>query len=90
MTLNSSDAPLLDVCPEPTKCASYHPLLKHSRLRGSTVLKEQILARFSRKASGFLTTKDEANLVDLGLVAANSRFASATCSDFLIRSCQDE
>ena len=83
--LEGEGTPLLETCPEPTRCASYHPLLKASRMRGSTVLREKVLNRFSKKASGFLTTKDEANLQELGLISSNSRFATATAGEFLLR-----
>ncbi|CAE7564402.1 unnamed protein product [Symbiodinium sp. CCMP2592] len=78
-------SPLLDVCPEPSRCASFHPLSKSSRMKGSTVLRENLLNRFSKKSSGFVTTKEELNLQQLGLISSNSRFAKATADEFLLR-----
>ena len=83
--MERSDGPVLHECPEPQRCASYHPLLKHSRRRGSTVLKQTIFARFAKRTSGFLSTKDDANLKDLGLVGSNNRLASTAGSEYLIR-----
>ena len=83
--LESGRTPLLTECPEPSRCSSYHPLLKYSRLRGSTVLKEKLVNRFSKKSSGFLSTKDDLTLADLGLFSENYRLSSQTTSEFLIR-----
>ena len=85
MHVESSDSPLLHDCPEPNKCATYHPLLKYSRLRGSTVLKERLVSRFSKKSSGFVSTKDDVTLEELGLFSGNYRVSSQTASEFLIR-----
>ena len=83
--LSSPDSPLLSECPEPTKCTSYHPLLKASRMKGSTVLKERLLERFGRKSTGFMSKKEEPTLEELGILTPSSKFATRLAGDFLIR-----
>ena len=86
MRLENNAVDLLEeTCPEARRGACYHPLLKSSRMRGSTVLREALLNRFAKKASGFLTTKDEPTVGEMGLAGKNSKVASATVGEFLMR-----
>ena len=85
MNMEKEDGPLLRTCPEPSKCASYHPIFKHSRQRGSTVLKQSVFQRFTRRSSGFLSTKEESSLMDLGVLPSGSKLATATAGEFMIR-----
>ena len=83
--LESPRNELLEECPDVSRCSTYHPLLKHSRLRGSTVLKEQVVKRFGKKASGFMKVDAEPTLDDLKVFSGSYRFAGKTSSQFLMR-----
>lgn len=85
LRLENTEDLLEETCPEARRGACYHPLLKSSRMRGSTVLREALLNRFSKKASGFLTTKEEPTVGEMGLSGKNSKVASATVGEFLMR-----
>ena len=85
LLLSGDLTPLLENCPDATRCSSYHPMSKAARKKGSPVLKLQLLKRFACKAGGYVTTKNEMNLVDLGLVSTNSRLAGRLASEFVMR-----
>ena len=83
--LTCESGPLLTTCPEPSRCSSYHPLSKSSRMKGSNVLKTRLLERFGAKSGGYVSTKDELTLMDLGMVAETSRTGSRIAGEFMMR-----
>ena len=85
LRLAREDSGLVSKCPDPTKCSTYHPLLKHSRSRGNPALRDRLLGRFGSKGGGFCSTKDEANLLDVGVVSKGSKVAQRATSEFLMR-----
>lgn len=76
---------LLDECPCPDVRSRYHPFFRHSRRRGSNILKQHLSQRFLARGGGYVSTKNELSLSKLGIVADKSRFTNLASSEFVAR-----
>lgn len=72
-------------CPDPTVESRNHPFTMASRRKGSKALQMALIQRFTCKGGGFVTTKDEATLQKLNIVAQGSNLANRTTSEYVTR-----
>ena len=77
---------LLEDCPNPDVAAKYHPHNRASRLRGNKALEMGIVGKFLVRGGGFVTSKTETHLADLGIVKNRTALAQRTSSEYVVRS----
>ena len=76
---------LVGSCPDMTVAARYHPFMRSSRQRGNKTLVLTMVSRFQARSGGYISTKNEQTLHELGLVSKQSKMAGRTSMEFCIR-----
>ena len=79
-------AALLDDCPCPDTASKYHPFMRSSRLRGNKALEMGIVNKFMVRGGGFVSTKTDTFLSDLGIVKQRAALAQRTSGEYVARS----
>ena len=77
---------LLEECPNPDIAAKYHPHNRASRLRGNKALEMGILGKFLVRGGGFVSSKTETHLGELGIMKNRTALAQRTSSEYVVRS----
>ena len=76
---------LVKECPQPNLRSKYHPFLSASRRKGNTALSQALVQRFQARGGGYISTKEELTLSQLGLVKDRKSFGSRTATEFCSR-----
>ena len=72
-------------CPDPTVASSTHPFSKSSRAQGNPSLKHSLVSRFCSRGGGYVTTKNDPKLKDMGILSEKSTFGSRTALEYASR-----
>ena len=77
---------LQESCPDPNfASSSIHPFSKSSRAQGNPSLKQSLVSRFCSRGGGYVTTKHDPKLKELGIISDKSNVASRTCLEYCSR-----
>ena len=76
---------LLEECPIPELAAKYHPYMRASRRRGNKTLEMGLVNKFMCRGGGFVSTKHETHLADLGLMTHRAALGQRTAAEYVAR-----
>ena len=76
---------LTEECPQPNLRTKYHPFLVASRRKGNKALAQSLVSRFHARGGGYVSTKEEVSLHQLGIMKDRKGFGSRCASEFCSR-----
>lgn len=79
---------LLESCPDPSKGLNgsfNHPFSRKARCEGNSALKQSLVARFQSRGGGYVSTKADPKLSELGVISSKSNLGSRTSQEYCSR-----
>lgn len=75
----------LSQCPDVQVSARYHPFFRSSRAKGNKSLQLSLVSRFQARPGGYVSTKSEVTLHELGIVSTGSKLGGKTAGEYTLR-----